>query len=935
MASGKFKLFYKNRTTENACADVHYRVESAGHGIAASGITDSKGETDAFVGRVADAKHTLTVRDGDTGDWVRPDMYSEADSDNELTLGKLDDQSLTTQRLRVKPYFKVQYLTHPGRKPIVGAKFTAYALDSNGREAIAKDLDRSANVTGKTDARGETGVVYSGSNLVFKFELPGTSIKVSSKRFPPTIRGQTAAPQEVPFKTVTAMTAAEADHQAHLAGKTSAPLLISPQDQELIMVPQSDFDEFEEMSGRLEKIMEASHLAKLDLSRALDAQSASDIAAAEKALKLAESKVKSELNKNFSKLTDLKEVVTLESYSKGKSSATGAGQFGLRRRYLKTDKYLQLKNKRLNKTEYKLTIKTPAHLGTAQKTQTVKAESVDLAELKKSFSKISTSVATKKELKADPKVLNLIDLAGNEFSESLLKSETYQVEANAQWLRLVGGAGASAGIDWGKRKLQLQGNLQGKIVLCEGKMTAQWATPSLKGWMMSLAGEDMGAIRFVLKCEFYGFAGAKIVATGTIGVTLEGGKQVVKAIKNDDKDSYIGSADGKSRLPRFDPAALYAKPPEDLNGVKAEIDAFAGVEAGITPGGSIQWLPPQEKEFVSFAEIAATGAVSAGAGVAAQFAIYLDGGKFRVKASAKLCVGLGCKGAVEFTVDGNKVLEFAKWVAYQLLNEGFRTLVYFSKRAFDALSQLMLLCVVKGSPGAADIERFTAEIDAEFASFQTDFAQAKTRQAMVDNINRTPDWLKFATPETRGMLLYQITRHSKFTHARDMPSANLSEGSWTDPEIHYLPLHKQAICNVVATIQTAACWDNVMQHMSAAGSKTPRGAGSNEGDVLRVLNDGVSLANLPSVFEGLNESGPVMRSASDKKGSGNKYLDRYLTMRAKLMDKFPKGYKIARLDSSQFDLLAAIDGGRHPEFGEIRTAGLGEAMPGDPGALYG
>ena len=123
-----------------------------------------------------------------------------------------------------------------------------------------------------------------------------------------------------------------------------------------------------------------------------------------------------------------------------------------------------------------------------------------------------------------------------------------------------------------------------------------------------------------------------------------------------------------------------------------------------------------------------------------------------------------------------------------------------------------------------------------------------------------------------------------------------------------------------------------MQHMSARGEKTVTDSGKNEGDVLRFLNNGVSLANLPAVFKQLNEKGPVMRPMDDSQGSGNKFLDRYLKMRSILLGEFPKGYKITRTDSPEFELYAALDGGRHVEFGQIHTAGLGEAMSGDRGA---
>jgi len=928
MSSGRFKLFYKDRDVDYPCVGVHYQVVTDGLAILAAGQTDAQGETADFNSLPGASQYRLQVRKTGGG-WTPPDVVEESQYAPQISLGPVTDNGKTVKNLRIKPYFKLRFQTHPGDKPMAGAKFTAYTLDDQGREAVALDFDKK-KVVGSTDAKGETALVRCASTLVFKFELPGASVKVPSPRLKPLIEGQDVELYEVPFKTVRATTAAKPDHQANLAGKASLPVLISPSDQELIMVPQSDYDEFEEMSGRLEKVMEASHLAKLDLSRALEAQNEADIAAAEKALGIAEDKVKTELNKNFSKVADLKEVVTLETYNKGKGSA-GSG-IGLRRRYLKTDKYLQLKAKRINKTEYKLTIKSDKALGAAQQTKTIKSESLNLEELKKSFAKISTSIKSKKEWKGDPHVLNLLDLAGNEYSNSLLKSDTYEVEAEAQWLRLVGCAGASSEIDWSKKTAQIQGNLQGKLVLCEGKMTGRWAAPSLKGWMMSFAGEDLGAVRFVITCELYGFAGAKITATGTVGVTMSGGKQAIQAIRQDPADTYRKLIDPKTKLPKFEADGPYAKTPENLNGVKVEIDAFAGVEGGITPGGAMQWLPPEAKEFVSFAEISATLAANAGAGATAQLMIYMAGGKFRIRAAARLCWGLGAKGALEFTVNANKVLEFAKWVSYQLLNSGFKELVYFDKVAFGALSKLMLMCVGEGSPLAPRIEELTKNVNAAFDQYLEQIEQAKARQAMVDSLNRGPAWLTHATPETRGMLLYQLTRHGTPSHLRDIPGANLSEGTWLNPEIHYLPSHKQAVCKIMATVLTASCWDNVMQHMTAQGTKSARPSGKNEGDVLRFLNDGISLADLPSVFEALNETGPVAKPVSKEKGSGNKYLDTYLKYRAALREKFPKGYRIAALDSREFELYPLDEDAQHPRFGVIQTAGLGEAMAGDPGS---
>jgi hypothetical protein len=498
-------------------------------------------------------------------------------------------------------------------------------------------------------------------------------------------------------------------------------------------------------------------------------------------------------------------------------------------------------------------------------------------------------------------------------------------------MRLVGGAGASSEFDWKEKKAQVQGDLQGKLVLCEGKVTAQWAAPSLKGWMIELAGEDLGAVRFLIELSLYGFAGAKVVASGAVGITLEQGKQVAKAIKNEPKQSFAKLMHPRANLPKFDPMAPYEATPKDLNGVKAELDAFAGVEAGLTPAGKIQWLPPQEKDFVSFAEVSATVAANAGAGISASLAVYYAGGKFRVRAAARLCWGLGAKGAVEFTVDGTKIAEFTKWLHYQLLHAGFRKMLNIHQQAFQQFSQLLVLLINDGHlPGdTTDVEALAENVDDEFRRLETQMEVAEQRNALVNNINRGPHWLVHATPETRGMLLYQITRHGLPSHARDLPGL---EGSVLDPEIHYMPTHKKAVCTIMKTVQTAKEWDNVMQHMTHDGTKGLKSSGECEGDVLRFLNNGVRLSDLPSVFERLNRSISVVEPVSNKKGSGNTYLDDYLKCRGRLIDKFPQGYKVAALDTPEFEMLAALDGSRHPQFAVIETACVGEAFAGDPGS---
>jgi hypothetical protein len=917
---GMFRLYYQHELAQIPGAGVRYEVHSSRGAIAASGKTDAQGQTLAFSHAEGSETFKLLVHDGTL---QSPETVDGEHASSELALKASANAGMSLQVVRLKPRFKVAFLIHPGRKPIVGAAFKAYALDARGRKVLARDAVTGAAISGATTANGWTGVFYCATKLMFEFKVPGTSLKVHSPWWQPLLQGMPGNHYELTFKTAQATTQLAPDHQTTVAGKKSAPLLISPADEELIMVPQRDFEEFEELSGRLDKIMAATHQAKFDLSRALESQNTKDIAAAEKALGLAEDKVKSELNKNFAKATDLKEVITVEAYNKGPNSKTGASQMGLRRRYLRADKYMELRNKRINKAEYKLSIKFSGAAGT-KAGASVSPKTLDVAALQASFDKIKTSLKSSREWKTETLVFDadFLGIAGGQFAKTLAQSDTYQVDAQAQWMRFVASAGANSEIDWKAKKALLQGNAQAKLVLCEAKANAQWAVPSPKGWMMSLDGEDLGAVRFVVEIGVFGFVGAKAVATGAVGISLEGGKQVAKAIKRDKADSIGKAYDPKSRLPRFEAAGAHEKAPDDLNGLQADIDVFAGVEAGLTPAGKIQWLPPQEKEFVSFAEISGTVAVSAGAGAQGQLTIYFAGGKFKVKAAARLCWGVGCKGAVEFTVDASKLLEFAKWVSYQLAHAGFRHLVHFEKESFMALSQLMLLLTAEGSPAHQRIQEIASNVDQRFRKFSEALETARERNALVNNIVRKPDWLVYATPETRGMLLYQITRHGTPSHMRDTPSV---EGSLVDFEVHYLDRHKEAVCAIMSAVPTVDAWENVMQHMTVRGEKSGRSAGKSEGDVLRFLNNGMSLADLPDVMDRLNRTQPVMEAVSTKKGTGNRYLDEYLKSRAKLKGKFPKGYTIASVIGSPLE-------GDHPLFGEIQTACLGEAYAGDAGS---
>ncbi len=935
MGRGLFKLYYRDGNAEVPCAGVRYKVLGHATSVVDDGITNVRGETHLLVTSAAQT-FKVAVLDAATGQYGPPDLARTLATNRDRTLVNAsgdelalnaDDQGFVVAALELEPFIEVRYFAHPNRQPMTGSPYKAYIVDPQGRRVLAAKPEGGA-IAGSTDGAGSTGRVPCAHPSSFEFQIKGTSVKQRTDVLVPLVKGQDKSHYELIFKTTVAYTAPNASTNVTLQGKQSLPILVSPADDELLMIPQKDFAEFEAMAGRLEHIAALTHNAQLDLTHALEAKDAKAVAQAEKDIAKADDALKKELNKNFKQLADLKEVITFETVVKDGAAPGQPQQFGVRRRYMTNDVYLQAKAKRINKAEFKFKApivkpverkslnpltNTPEERKRYADDQAARrnasaapaASSADESAVRKAIKSQIDKIKLSHDIaKLPPTVWGQLDLAGNQFSRTLLESDSYDVSVAAQWLRFIGGAGASAEASWKDKKLKIKGNLQLRAALCEGMASAAWYAPSKRGWLMSLDGEDIGALRFEVKCELYGFVGAKLVATGTAAINAQAGKQVLTAAKREVGNVLSGSFDPRTKLPRFEPMHPYERAP--ANGASVGIDAFAGAEVGVTPSGGLQWLPPREKDFATLAEVSASVGVSAGAGAKAQFEITFGDGHFRIRAAAGLCWGVGAKGAVEFIVDHKKFGEFAKWVAYQLAHVGYRKLVYFERAAFKAYSQLLVLCISRAGFDTKQIEEWSVNVGRVFAAHLTELDNARVRDGIVSNILANPHWLIHASPETRGMLLYQITRHGAPSHMRSLPSVSLED--W-DPQVHYLARHKEAVCTIMRSAVTVSAWSNTLQHMSQLGAKSSQDPGSNEGHVLRFLNNGVSLANLPPLVAQLNRN-PALCFAP----TGNSHLDKYMDMRSGLIGTFPKGYLIAQHGTLEFRLLAGHDGLVHQSF---------------------
>ena len=543
-----------------------------------------------------------------------------------------------------------------------------------------------------------------------------------------------------------------------------------------------------------------------------------------------------------------------------------------------------------------------------------------------------------RNVKAPNIQFDLIELGGNQFSDFVRESETYSLETSAQWLRFVAGAGASAQAEWDplhrKASAKVEASAHYKLALFEAKAVHTWSIPSRTGWMQRYGDIDLGAIVFQMSLELHGFAGMKRALMGAVGVTIDRGAVKVEAQPRDRDDSFVPSFDIVRGMPRADMgdppdkdgkpsgrfvmAAVGEKPPKSLNGMQVNAEAFVGVEAGLTPAGELQWLPPQQGKPVTLAKLSQGLAGSAGAGVKAQLYVYYADGRFRIKVSARLCVGIGCRGSLDFVVGVEGMLEFAKWVYYQLAHAGFRKLLFVSRDALTYLSQLTFLVFSRegvisdylvGEIGDAQ-ERVRSIIR------KNDMAESRFRLVrLINSVAESPSnvsgaWLLHATPMTRGMLLYAITRHNWMTHMHNPADVD----GVLDPQLHYLPDHKRAVIRVIKGVSLVNEWQAMFQHMTADGELSDAPAGKLEGDVIKFLDYGASLSGdlKGKVIDPINAEGDA---PSHRLGS--RYVEQFVAHRSRLLGSFPKGYEVTQLHQMDIDALLALDGRDAPTFASL------------------
>ena len=468
---------------------------------------------------------------------------------------------------------------------------------------------------------------------------------------------------------------------------------------------------------------------------------------------------------------------------------------------------------------------------------------INTAALKKQIAELNTSAEGIKLFSADDLISIDTTLCGwaDSWNASLSVAkeigEHVDISAGAQFLRFSSNLGASGTWEPWKGEVAIKAEFKSALTLASGAAMANYYIPDRIGWMLKWQAQgrpkpvDMGLIRVKLGISLIGFAGASAQLEGQLQVTTVGANQMV-----------IGNRQG--RLPRFHErratgAQFHDAREKNEDGVKVSGEIFGGAKAELKLTGAIQWLQPptmtahQGKtgddakaaaKYVDFCSISESLVGMAGAGIGGVFQCDFINGRFCFSIAASLCVGVGAKGSFEAAVDYDKLNDFAGWLIYQLYGLDYGFLEVVTPEAFKAFTQISVMKLTEVRANVDKKLKMLTQSIYTIDEMYSDFIEAALsglssstkRNNLAKGILSNNHSLLGLTPESKGILLYLLTRHGVWDHF----DVN-NRGDGIIPDIYND--RKQAVLVVLHSIQTQREWFQVFSHYNATGDNLAGG----------------------------------------------------------------------------------------------------------------
>lgn len=648
----------------------------------------------------------------------------------------------------------------------------------------------------------------------------------------------------------------------------SGMLYFRPETEDIIVVPSQDAGDFEshclDMLGRVDEFHRANHAYSVAIEKygRQKQQPGADIDSQAAAVAVAESTLEKKREALLEKLKDgetsnmgYQDVVELLPLLDTRKRGRGNQRLGRRYVYASQRYFSGVSQAGGKKIWHTVTLKNKDTATGKDSIYAVDSRGRRTIDTKKLKEQLTKNILPKLKIKlkdfVDLEDYNLDETLfdwAKSWNDSLADSHTFdngiEISGAAQFMRFISNVGAEAEFNPNKGSLKVKGEAKASVAIASGIGRADFYIPDRLGWdLRYIPGEDsstdrtgqvltglnMGGVRIYIENQLIGFIGAS--------AQIEAQLQVM--VKDNEQQVVAGQRQG--RIPRFQErqggssGQFYKQMKKEDEGVSITAGAFAGARAEYSLKGAVQWLKPTPPpsstgtaiiktvgEFTDFAAIGASIAGLAGVGAGAKFLCTFINGKFCFKVAASLCCGVGAKGAFLCEVGGKALLEFGSWLAYQLFALDYRFFDLVVKDAFETFTRI---CVMQLSDLAKDIYEEFNNVKANILGVQDKFSvfistiinegkdgldASQKRNQLAKNIINNPERLLTYTPEAKGILLYLLTRHSKWDHADPGNRGSLLLDIYFE--------RKEAILQVLYSIQTRREWLKVMCHRTPDGS---------------------------------------------------------------------------------------------------------------------
>ena len=298
---------------------------------------------------------------------------------------------------------------------------------------------------------------------------------------------------------------------------------------------------------------------------------------------------------------------------------------------------------------------------------------------------------------------------------------------------------------------------------------------------------DLGLFRGELTIELSGAAGASIQLGGEISFDLTQGKSIAKGVTSAGSvDQFFAEAHVGCHLT----GSLYWANPENLQPPTDQSKQYEHIE---TTGDLTK---ATMKKLASIG-----GGIEAAVGVGAgeKFKITYSDGIFYIVTAVKAVAGIGFGGRICLKIDVGTIKEFFLFVYQQIKNHNYSYTGLFLDNAYYAWVSIFTTAVWAGraiedyvDSGVDTVREWLYNLGEAHASI------AHVQHQLIDNLNKHPELIAQAPPETKGHWLYYLCQKPV-----------LSTEYWEKDFLH----RQDAVVSILHQIQSDNEYKTVCEYM--------------------------------------------------------------------------------------------------------------------------